>query len=286
MKFLPAITAGLALMLAPLTGHSSANDSVVRVQGVGVLSRILKAAAPELQKMGIEIKVAEECSSTQAIAAVGADAIDLALLGRAMTVDERAAYPDKDFHQVQMGAQTIAVLVSREIWESGVKALSQQQVADLYEGKVDSWKQLGGEERTPKFFEAAHGNGVWEIFATWLYGDMKKAPAVPWEVVKDGAAAQNAVQFRSGAVSVAPLRWADRREVFPLGIIAESGEVIEPTPVNVAARKYPLSRPAIVVSGDRPTGAKRKTMEFLSSEKGQALIAENDLLPLAALKQP
>lgn len=283
---LPAVLACSFLVLNPLAIRPAKGEGTVRVQGVGILTRVMASAAPQLRGMGIEIKIGEECGSTQAVAAMGAGEIDIALLGRALTVEEQAAYPDKHFHELQIGAHVVAVIVSRTIWESGVRALTREQVAALYEGKAPSWKQFGGEDRTPKFFEVAHGRGVWEIFATWLYGDFRKAPAVSWEVVANGAEAQNAVQFRSGAVSVAALRWADRREVFPLAIIQDAAEVVEPTAANVAAGKYPLARPVFLVLGDKPMGARRKVLEFFGSEKGQAILAENDLLPAPKLPSP
>ena len=180
----------------------------------------------------------------------------------------------------------MAILVARAVWESGVHALTREQATELYEGRIQNWKQLGGEERPVKFFEIAHGHGVWELFAGWLYHEARKAPAVKWETVTDGADAQNAVHFNSGAASVAPLRWADGKEAMALALRDETGTAIEPTPSNIAAGKYPLTRPAFIVFGDKPTGNKRKLLEFLLSAKGQALVAGNDLLPTAALKAP
>ncbi len=279
MKFLSILVTVVSVFLTLCSLPVQATEPV-RVQGVAALTRLLKGAALPLREQGIEIKVGEETSNTQAAAALGAGEIDLALLGRALTAEERASHPERRFEEFQVGAQTIVLLVSRQIWESGVRALTREQVAELYEGRATSWKQFGGEERAAKFFEPAHGQGVWEIFAAWLYGDIRKAPAVPWEIVADGREAQTAVQFHSGAISVAAARWADQRDVFPLAIIDDSGEAIEPTPANVAAGKYPLTRPAFVAVGDKPTGNKRKTIEFLRSEKGQAIVADNDLIPV------
>jgi phosphate transport system substrate-binding protein len=285
MKLLSFVAIAACVSASTLALPSRA-DEPVRVQGVANLMRVVKAAVPQLHDLGIEIKFGEECGNGQAIAALGNSEIDVALLGRSLTAEDRASYPDKSFEEQQVGEQVVVLLVSRAIWESGVRALKRAQVAELYEGRVESWKQLGGANRSPKFFESAHGRGVWEIFASWLFGDLRKAPAVAWDVVADGAEAQNAVQFNSGGIAAASLRWADRREVFPLAIIDESGAAIEPTSANVAAGKYPLARPAFFAVGDKPAGNKRKLLEFFRSEQGQAIVAGNDLLPVTTLKQP
>lgn len=273
----------LAALAAALWLAASARaDEPVRVQGVAPLTRVMKAAAAKLRAQQIDLKIGEECSSGQAATALGAGAIDLALLGRPLSTDERAAFPERAFHEVAVGSQAIAVLVSRAIWESGVRALTRAQITALYEGRVASWKELGGEDRPPKFFESAHGRGVWEIFASWLYGDLRRAPAVPWEIAADGREAQTAVQFQAGAVAVAALRWADRKDVFPLALIDEAGVALEPTAANVASGKYPLARAAFLVVGDKPTGNKRKVLEFFRSAAGQAIVAEHDLMPLGS----
>jgi ABC-type phosphate transport system substrate-binding protein len=126
--------------------------------------------------------------------------------------------------------------------------------------------------------------GVWEVFVLWLYGDTRKAPAVKWEVVNSGADAQGAVQFYSGGTTVAAVRWADRKEVFPIAIIDDSGTPVEPTAANVQAGKYPLSRPAYAVVGLKPAASRRKVLEFLQSEKGRALMIEHDFLPAESVE--
>lgn len=280
---IPAIVVSACLGLATL---HAASESPVRVQGISAVSRVFKTAVPVFHEIGIEIKVGEECGNTQAITALGNGDIDIALLGRTLTAEEQANYPDKAFEVTKIGTQTLVVMVPRTVWESGVRALKREQIVDLYEGRVDSWKQFGGEERSARFFEPEHGHGVWEIFVTWLYGDVRKAPTVRWEVVPNGVEAQNAVQFHSGGAAVAAVRWADRREVFPLAIVDDSGAPIEATPANVAAGKYPISRPAYVAVSNKPAGNRRKVLEFLRSEKGQTMIAGSDLLPVATVPKP
>jgi ABC-type phosphate transport system substrate-binding protein len=59
-----------------------------------------------------------------------------------------------------------------------VKAISKKEFAALYEGALGNWKALGGEDRKIKFFNPEQGRGIWELFVTWCYGDIRKAPLV------------------------------------------------------------------------------------------------------------
>ena len=239
-----------------------------------------------MREQGIELKVAQEAGNTQVIAALGDGEIDAALLTRPLNVDERVGYPAHHFVETTLGIQAVAVVVARSVWESGMHALKRGQVTDLYESKVRSWKDLGGEDRPLKFFEPAHERGPWEIFATWLYGDTRRAPGVPWQVVTDGPDTQTALQFSSGAISVVGLRWVDHKDVFPLALIDDAGKPIEPTLANIAAGTYPLTRPVIIAFSDAPSAQRKKLLEYLLSEKGQQLVADHDYVPQSALKAP
>jgi phosphate transport system substrate-binding protein len=198
-------------------------------------------------------------------------------------VDERFGYPARHFLEKPLGVQAVAVVVSRAVWESGVHALKREQLIDAYESRARNWKDLGGEDRPLLFFEPAHDRGPWEIFATWLYGDIHKAPAVSWQVVSDGSDTQTTLQFASGAISVAGIHWADRKDVFPLALIDASGKTIEPTVANIASGVYPLTRPVIIAFGNDPTTEKRKFLEFLMSERGQSVVAAHDFVPQSSL---
>jgi ABC-type Fe3+ transport system substrate-binding protein len=46
-----------------------------------------------------------------------------------------------------------------------------------------------------------------------------------------------------------------------------------------------MSRPAFIVVGEKATVNRRKVLEFMLGEKGQALVANGDFLPVITLPQ-
>jgi len=259
-------------------------DPPIRIQATPSLMALAKDLVRPMREQGIEIKVVEEAGNSQVIADLSGGVIDAALITRPLSIDERVSSPAHHFIETPVGVHAVAVVVSRPVWESGVRALKREQLIDAYESRVRSWKELGGEDRPLLFFEPAHDRGPWEIFANWLYGDIHKAPAVPWQIVADGADTQTTLQFASGAISVAELRWADHKDLFPLALIDDSGKRIEPTLANIATGVYPLTRPVILAFAKEPATQRRKLLEFLLSEKGQSLVAAHDFLAQSALK--
>jgi phosphate transport system substrate-binding protein len=263
-----------------------AESPPLQLQCTPSLVPLAKDLVHPLHDAGIEIAIVPEAGNAQVATALGAEQIDVALLTRPLTIDERVSNPQLHFSETTIGMQVVAMVVSRLVWEGGVQALKREQIMGLYENKIRNWKEVGGEERPTQFFEPAHDKGPWEIFAKWVYGDVHKAPAVTWQIVADGADTQSALQFASGAISVAALRWADRKDVFPIALIDDSGKTVQPTIANMRDGSYPLMRPLVAVFPREPAAEKRKLLGFLMGEKGQQIVAAHDYVPEASIKAP
>ncbi len=256
----------------------------IRIQPTPALADFARDLVQPLRDAGILIKIVKEAGNTEVIQNLGAGEIDAALLTRSVKIEERVAYPAHQFTEVPLGTHALAVVVSRLVWEGGVRVLKKDQIMGLYENKMRNWQAVGGENRPVQFFEPAHGKGPWEIFATWLYGDSRQAPGVPWQTVADGSDTRTAMQFSSGGAAVVAFNWIDRVDVFPVAILDEASKPVDPTVANVAAGTYPLTRPLLIAFADEPVTKKKKIVEFLLSAAGQELISNHDFIPESALK--
>jgi phosphate transport system substrate-binding protein len=279
----PILAAGIALALAVAT----ASAQVVRINGSPAVSMAITFAGPALKEKGIEIKVTVESGSGNAAIALGYDVADIAMMLRPLNTTERAQFPDKRFVEERIGSQAIALLVPRDVWEGGVRSITKNQVVGIYEGSIKSWKELGGEDKPIKFYNSERGRGLWEFFAQWAYGDQRKAPlGEQFETVVGGEDARNTVEFNAGSCAFAPPRWADGRSVFALAIKDETGAEIEPTAANIVSLRYPLARPILLVFGDKPVAARKRVLEYMLSEAGQALLTKTELVPLDEVGRP
>jgi len=274
----PALRAVLAaLLLSP----GGARAEVLRVSGSSVVSMAVTFAGPALKEKGIEVKITVESGSGNAAVALGYDVADIAMMLRPLNTTERASFPDKRFVEERIGSQAIALIVPRDVWEGGVRSISRNQMIGIYEGSIKSWKELGGEDKPIKFFNSERGRGLWEFFAQWAYGDQRKAPlGDDFETVIGGEDARNTVEFNAGSCAFAPPRWADGRGVFALAIKDESGAEIEPTAANIVSLRYPLARPVLLVFSEKPVGSRKRVLEYMLSEAGQALLTKTELVPL------
>ena len=95
---------------------------------------------------------------------------------------------------------------------------------------------------------------------------------------------RNKVGSTRGAMSQLSSSWADGQKVFALGIKSDSGEIIQPTPDNIATHKYPMSRPLFLLTNGDPQGEAKTFVEFMLASRGQELVKKHGYLALDQLK--
>lgn len=250
------------------------------------MSKAVQAAAPAIkEKLGIDLQFQTQGGSTAALNSIGQGAADLAMVTRAVSREDRSAFPKRRIFDVKVGAQALVPIVSRETWDAGVQSITRDDFVALYEGDMKTWDKSGAKDLAVKFFNPEKERGVWELFAGWLYGDVRRAPlGKNWPTVTTHQEARDTVEFTLGSISLAPPRWADGKRVKALPLREADGTVIEPTMDNCVNGTWPISRPLHLATGDKPTGNVRKVFELLVGPLGQEAFSKADFIfsPTAA----
>ncbi len=275
-----AVLAAAALAAAGCGGPAGA-ERALRVNGSTTVQPVVSEAAELLAaERGRPVHVDVQGGSSGGIAALGEGRVDVAMSSRELNAGDAAKYPGVRFQPVRIGVDAVALVVARDVWEGGVRALSRAEVRAIYEARVVNWRELGGPDRRIVFFNKEPGRGTWEVFAKWLYGDPEEAPLVTHPEVGANEEARTKVASTAGAMSQLSAAWADGETVFALGI-TEEGRVARPTPAAIAAGSYPLTRPLYVISAGPPAGTAKELIDLLLAPRGQALVAKHGYLPLA-----
>lgn len=274
---------GLALILAACGAPDGAGTgaAVLRVNGSTTVNPVVSRAAELLRaERGLEITVDTQGGSSGGLAALGEGRVEVAMSSRPVNQHDHDAYPGVDFRPVQVGVDAVALVVSRDVWEGGVHALTRDQMQAIYESRVSNWSELGGPDVPIAFFNKEPGRGTWEVFAKWLYGDPDEAPLVSHLEVGSNEEGRTKVASTPGAVTQLSFAWADGETVFPLAVDSAEGEVVPPTPETVAAGRYPISRQLLVVTDGEPTGTAAELIDYLVGPEGQKLVEEAGYLSL------
>ena len=277
----------LGMTLAVLLVASSATAGTLRVNGSTTVNAAAAEAAEILRaEKKMTIAIDTQGGSSGGVSGVGDGSIDIGMISKTITAEDRAKYPKVHFVETRVGEDAVALIVSADVYDGGVKALTKGQVRDIYEGRVRNWKQLGGPDRRIVFFNKEPGRGTWEVFAKWAYGDPKNAPEVSFPEVGANEETRTKVGSTRGAISQLSSSWVEgSAKVRALGVKLDSGEVVFPTNANIASGKYPMSRPLYLVTNGAPKGEARAFIEFMLTPRGQELVRKHGYLRLSDLQR-
>ena len=275
----------LASVFAFLVFASFAQAETLKVNGSTTVNLPAAEGAEILRtEKKMDIQVDTQGGSSGGISALGDGQVQVGMSSKPVSDDDRAKYPNVKFNPVHIGEDAVAMIVSKDVWDGGVKSLTKEQIQDLYESKIKNWKEVGGPDERVVFFNKEPGRGTWEVFAHWAYGDPKKAPQVSLPEVGGNEETRNKVGSTRGAISQLSSSWADGKKVFALGIKTESSDVLQPTPDNIATHKYPMSRPLFLITNGEPQGEAKTFVDFMLSPPGQELVKKHGYLALDQLK--
>lgn len=276
------------MSLGLLAGASLAGPvcgQVLKINGSTTVNLPVAEAAEILRaERGLHIQVDTQGGSAGGIAMLGEGLVQIGMSSKPLAAGDRAKFPRVRFHEIRIGEDAVALVVSADVWHGGVRALTKAEVKGIYEGRFTNWRQLGGPDRRIVFFNKEPGRGTWEVFAHWLYGDSSQVPPVSFPEVGGNEEARNKVASTRGALSQLSSAWADGKRVFALGIKLDDGTIVRPTSENIATQKYPLSRPLFLLTDGEPSGDVKTFVDFMLSERGQALVRQHGYLSLDQLK--
>ena len=277
IKLLPAALALIALPALAFAETLKINGSTTVNLPVAEAAEILRA------EQKLDIQVDTQGGSAGGISMLGDGLVQVGMASKPVSDDDRAKYPAVKFHEIHIGEDAVALIVSKDVWDGGVHALTKQQARDIYESKITNWKDVGGKDQRIAFFNKEPGRGTWEVFAHWLYGSPKAAPQVSFPEVGGNEETRNKVGSTKGALSQLSSSWADGKKVFALALKLDDGSAVEPTEANIASHKYPLSRPLFVLTNGEPAGAAKTLVDFLLGGRGQELVKKHGYLRLKDL---
>lgn len=162
----------------------------------------------------------------------------------------------------------IAVIVNPE--NEAVEDISEEQLADIYSGKITNWKDLGGNDADIFVVSREESSGTRSAFEE-LIGLEDAGGLTGNAAVSEGnGPVQAAVAGNENAIGYVSFSFIDDT-VKPLTVGG-----VEATAENAKSGSYPLSRPFLFCYyEDKVTDAGKAFLAFALSEDGQAAVEEH-----------
>jgi phosphate transport system substrate-binding protein len=144
--------------------------------------------------------------------------------------------------------------------------ITMEQLRDIYNGKIKSWKELGGPDRPISAVSRDTSSGTYEVWEEKiLKGDKVKPDALL--VASNGQTVQTVAQnhYAIGYIGI--------------GYVDKSVKVLKvndriATAKSIRDGLWPIARPLFMYTNGKPTGTVAKFIEFMLSKEGQKVVNE------------
>jgi phosphate transport system substrate-binding protein len=261
------------LLAACLPAFSGSLDSFqgekgeLKISGGTAHIPVMKEAARRIMMANPEIQISiAGGGSGVGIKQVGEGLVDIGNSGRKATDEEIGRYQLKLF---QWAIDGVGPVVNPE---NPVKALTKDQMKDIFAGKVSNWKTLGGEDREINIYTRDEASGTRAVF--WKKG-LDKGPITPSAhvVVSNGAMKSAIAQdpYGIGYVSVGHID----ATVAPVAL-----DGVVPTIETVQDGAYKIARGLYSNTRGEPVGLTKKFIDFLYSPDGKKIIESKGFIPV------
>ena len=149
---------------------------------------------------------------------------------------------------------------------SELSDISTEQLRAIYNGKIKSWKELGGADRPISVVSRDTSSGTYEV---WEEKVLKKDPVRPDAllVASNGQMVQTVAQNRY-AIGYIGIGYKDPT----VKALKVNGKVASPQ--SVRDNSWPIARPLFMYTNGKPMGVAGKFVDFVLSSDGQKIVNE------------
>lgn len=159
-----------------------------------------------------------------------------------------------------------------------VDNLTQQQLIDIFTGKITNWKDVGGPDQKINIINRPKGSGTRATFQKYALNGAEEAQGIAMEQDASGTV-RKTIADTPGAIGYLALSYIDN-SVHALKI-----DGVEPTVANIADNKYKVWAYEHMYTKGQPTGEIKNFLDYMmSSDVQQNLVTKLGYIPITAMK--
>ena len=270
----------LILLLAVflVAAYAEAREVKVAVSGSSTVMPLAGLAAEEFNMLQDKYHVSVTSGGTGVgIVDVSEGRSDIAMASREVQLAERQRYetPSVKFMEYAVGFDAICLVVSPDIYDSGVTSLTKDEVKQIYTGDITNWEEVGGPEMEIFVIGRKPGSGTRDTFLEAIFGS--KESETPGVIIEsaDSSEVKTAIQGSDNAIGYMGYSYVMRGDT---RVVSLDG--IAPTVENIKNGTYPIARKLYFVTLGEPTVGARAYIDYVLSQEGQQIAAENGFIPI------
>ena len=188
-------------------------------------------------------------------------------------VKEELKESNAQLEQKAIGRDALVFIVNEE---NPIKSLTQQQLRDIYAGKITNWKEVGGEDADIVAFQRGVDSGSQTLFKKLLIGD-GELMAAPTELAPAdmGGLVDRIAEYNNSAnaIGFSVYYYIDQMYSKP-GLRLLAVDDVTPSNETIASEEYPLCNEfyAVIHAKDAADSPQRQVYDWLDTDAGRACI--------------
>ncbi len=219
------------------------------------------------------------------IAALLNGTVGIANASRKISSDEMTQAEAKGIKPVEhtIARDAIAVIVNPE---NPVSQLTLQQISDIYSGKIDNWKDVGGDDRPIVRLsrETNSGTHVYFLETVLRMGDKtsKTLFSMNTLLLPSSEGIINELRQNPNAIGYDGLGYVPK-DLKMIAIAKKAGEAyVLPAIASVNDKSYAIARDLFMYTAGEPTGAEKDYLDWIISDEAQKIVAKLGFVPIFA----
>lgn len=193
---------------------------------------------------------------------------DIGMASRALTDKESRLY------SFAIARDGVGLILHKD---NPVRSLSNQQVVDIYTGKITNWSKVGGRNVPITVMKASEAFSSTELFGMFFKINYSAIRA-QIEVGENPTRIKALLDNPNGIVYIS-VGDAERQAArgAPIKMLAIDG--VAATKKNIRSGNFPISRPLLLLTKDAPSGRVKDFINFSLSSQVTAIVEKHDFVP-------
>ncbi len=240
------------------------------------------AEAYQSEHPDVRISVTGGGSGT-GIAALINGTVGLANASRKIKAEEIAEAQSKGIEPMEfvVARDAIAVVVHPD---NPVSNLTLQQLSDIYSGKINNWREVGGEDRPIVRLsrETNSGTHVYFLEQVLRLGEKENKTlfAMDTLLLPSSEGIIHEVRQNPNAIGYDGLGYVPK-DLKVIAVAKSAGEkYVLPMISTVNDKSYPIARDLYMYTAGQPTGAVRDYLDWILSPEAQKIVSELGFVPV------
>lgn len=267
-----------------VTSAYAAKENMIQIKGSDTMVNLGQAWAEKyMEKNHGEFIAVTGGGSGTGLSSLISGTCDIAMSSRNIKEKEISLAKQKGIvpTEIKVALDGLAVVVNPL---NPIDKFTMQQLADIFDGKIINWKEVGGKDARIVLLSREVNSGTHVYFKEHV---LRKGDANGKEEFAPGALMLSSSQAIADEVAGNPAAIG----YYGMGYISakqkavsvakdDKSEYVTPIINNVVKGKYPISRPLIVYTKGEPVGLVKKFVDFVLSKEGQEIVLATDFVPI------